>query len=157
VTEIDFAEDVDNPGAATPHSTRGTIDDTHNHKTILSSQNVKELEKNEVVCRARIKTANVVETEDTVLLRLREPESLWMRVDTANTTHPTIGPTNKPVSKIFIGGLRPPGNITGRVNPKMREAPATAVSAIIVAFRALGITTLRSSSAGSDPRERREL
>jgi len=73
----------------------------------------------------------------------------------ARTTHPTMGPMNKPVSNVLIG--RPPGNTTGKANPKTGEKPATAVSAIIVVFRTLGITMFRSSSAASGVRERREL
>jgi len=68
--EVDFAED--NPGAAAPHSIKGTIDDAHSHNTILSSQNVKELEKNESICRARIKMASADGTENAFRLRPRE-------------------------------------------------------------------------------------
>jgi hypothetical protein len=50
VEDFDGFEEVeDNPGAAIPHKTKGTIEDAHNHNTILSSQNVKELEKKDAV------------------------------------------------------------------------------------------------------------
>lgn len=94
---FDLLEDEveDNPGAAMPVSTKGTIAVALSHNTSLSSQKVKELEKNDTPCNRRIPAPTIPPCPISLLL---QPSSSRTREVTMANTHPIMRPVNRAAS-----------------------------------------------------------